>query len=169
MGGQSERRRRRGALLAALLLAGSLAAHAGKDSDAMSVSATVVARTGCLFVNNGSPALLNFGQIDQASLANATATAQVTVRCRGNFWVTWSLAADNGLNPAGTVRRMRNDTIATELMPYTLGFSTTGATWLLLWAGRQATINITGTITPANFRSVAAGDYSDTVKLTLNF
>lgn len=170
MGGRSERRRRRGALLATLMLAGSLAAHAGSDSGALAVSATVVGRTGCLIVNSGSPALLDFGTIDQASTANATANAQLTVRCRGNVLVRWTLSADNGLNPGGTgVRRMRNDAIPGELMPYTLALSPTSATWLLLWGSRNATINLTGTVTPANFQSAAAGDYSDTVKLTLDF
>lgn len=168
MAGRSGRRRRCGIALAALLLAGSLSAQAASDSGTLAVSATVMARTGCLFVNNGTPTPLNFGAIDQASTANATATAQVTIRCRGNFWVTWSLTADSGLNPNGTQRRLKNDT-GTDLMPYALNFSSTTATWLLFWGGRTATINISGTITPANFGPVSAGDYSDTVKLTLNF
>jgi spore coat protein U-like protein len=170
MGGQSERRRRRGALLATLMLAGSLAAHAGSDGGAVAVSANVMAKTGCLFVNNGSPALLNFGQIDQASLANATASTTVTIRCRGNLFVTWGVTADTGLNPTGTgVRRMRNDAVPGELMPYSLTLTSASGSILLFWGGATRTIGITGTITPASFQSVAAGDYSDSVKLTLNF
>lgn len=169
MGKRSEQgKRRRALLLASLMLAGGAAQAAG-DNATLAVSATVMARTGCLFVNNGSPTPLDFGPLDQASTANAIANAQVTIRCRGNFWVTWTLSADTGLNPAGSQRRLRNDVMPTELMPYNLSLSSTGATWLLFWTGRSATINITGTITPANFQSVAPGDYSDTVRLTLSF
>lgn len=168
MASRNERRRRRGVALATLLLASALPAHAATDGATVGVSATVMARTGCLFVNNGSPTPLDFGTIDQTSLSNATAAAQVTIRCRGNFWVTWSLTADNGLNASGTQRRLKN-VAGSDLMPYSLNFSSTGATWLLFWTGRSTTVDVTGTITPANFGSVAAGDYNDTVRLTLNF
>jgi len=167
--GQSARRKRLQALLASLLLAAGTVSHAASDNSPLAVSATVMARTGCLFVNNGSPTPLDFGTIDQASASNATATAQVTIRCRGNFWVTWTLTADNGQNPSGGMRRLRNEVAPTELIPYTLSLSSTTATWLLFWTGRSATINVTGTITPANFQSVAPGDYSDTVRLTVTF
>ncbi|MEJ8839032.1 spore coat protein U domain-containing protein [Ramlibacter sp. AN1133] len=168
MGGRSERgRRRRAALLAALMLAGSLSAHAASDSGALTVTATVVGRTGCLFLNSSNPTL-DFGVIDQASTANATAATTVTVRCRGNIFVNWSIAVDNGLNPTGTgVRRLRHESIAGELMPYTLTVTPTNG-FFFLFAGSR-TIDVTGSIAPANFQPAAAGAYSDTVKLTLNF
>lgn len=171
MGGQSDRRGRGRALLASLMLVASLSAQAASDTGTLAVSATVMARTGCLFLNSSNP-VLAFGVIDQAapSPGNVTASTQVTVRCRGNFWVNWSLSLNDGVNPSGTgARRLRHATLPTELMPYTLTATPTSGSWLLFWAGRQATINISGTIMPADYLPVAAGDYSDTVTLTLSF
>lgn len=167
MGGQGERRVCQG-LLAAVMLAAGLAAHAASSSGAMPVTAKVASKTGCLILNAGSPRL-DFGTIDQASTANATATTTVVVRCRGNLVVHWTLGADNGLNPTGAgVRRLRHATIAGELMPYTLGLSPDDG-WSILFGTSNTTVTLSGTITPANFQSVASGDYTDSVKLTLNF
>jgi len=167
MGGQSERRGHRG-LLAAVMLAASLAAHAGSSTGALPVTATVMSRTGCLFLNSSNPRL-DFGTIDQASASNATAATTVTVRCRGNLLTRWTLTVDDGLYSTGTnARRLRHATMTGELMPYALTVTPT-AGWSVLFGASNTTIDITGSITPANFQTVAAGDYSDTVKLTLNF
>lgn len=169
MGGQSERRRRRQALLATLMAAASLAAQAASDGGTMAVTAKVVGRTGCLFVNAGSPTL-DFGTIDQASTANATAATTITVRCRGNMVANWRITADNGLNPSGTgTRRMRHQTDASQLMPYALTISPASGRFWLFWGAGTTTVNLTGSITPANFQPVAAGPYSDSVTLTLTF
>jgi spore coat protein U-like protein len=165
MSGQSERRRRRQGLVAALMLAASLTAQAESDSGALEVTAKVLARTGCRF-SSGSFPVLNFGSIDQSSTTNATAATTATVSCRGNILSFFNIVVDNGANSGGTgARRLRHQTLASELMPYALTVSpTTG--WFLFTGSR--TINITGTITPANFQSVAAGPYTDSVTLTLN-
>ena len=165
MEGHDERRMRRRGLLATILLAASLAAQAASDGGPLGVSATVQPKTGCT-IWGGTTLTLAFGLIDPMSGTNATAATSTTIRCRGNVASLVVIVVDGGLSPTGGgVRQLRHTTVATELIPYAL---TVSPQVISIPKNTDQTIDITGSIAPADFQSAAAGSYSDTVVLSIN-
>lgn len=149
-------------LLAGLVgLAG--ASHAA-GSGSLGVSAVVPSKSNCKF--NAGALVLDFGTIDPASGANATATATKTFRCNGSAPIaTFSISAGDGLYSTGPgVRRMRHSTVPTEFMAYAISLSPTSAS---VPKGVDQVLTVTGTIQPFEFQNVRAGLYQDTVVITL--
>jgi spore coat protein U-like protein len=148
-------------LAASLACAGAGAAQTGT----LPVSAVVLSKSNCSITGGGALSL-DFGNIDPAATANATASLTTTIRCVGSAaQATYSFAADSGQHALGVGnRRMQHATVATEFLWYSLAISPASAT---IPKGATQVITITGTITPAQFQDVRAGSYSDRVAITL--
>lgn len=131
-----------------------------QQTNTVTVSANVVGT--CRFVSPTST--LGFGGLDPSSGADANASATAT------FWCTrgaaYSITDDDGLYETGAnANRMRHTTTSTEFIPYSISYTPATGTG----SGPQTpiTLNISGTVTFANYQNAAAGDYSDTVVLTI--
>lgn len=152
---------RRLAACCGLALATSAAAS---GSQAVNISAVVLANSNCRFTT-ASPSALDFGAIDPSSAASATASVTIGYRCNGgSAIVTWGMTANDGLHPAGPgVQRMRHATDFAQYLPYSLNLPASGT------APRNTnqTLTLTGTVAPAAFQTAIAGSYADAVVLTI--
>lgn len=148
------------AISLALMAGGAQAA----DNGSVSVSAVIASKSNCRF--NSGAMTLPFGNVNPASVVDATATATTTFVCNGSATnATFSISAGNGLYSTGPgARRMRHATVPTEFMGYSLSLSPTSAT---VPKGEVQTLTVTGTIQPSQFQNVLAGSYQDTVVITL--
>lgn len=131
----------------------------------MAVSAILVSKSNCRF--DGTSLALDFGLINPASTADATAVTGGTVSCNGgqSNTVTLGFSIGTGSNPTGTgTRRMRHATLLTEFLAYGVSISPASAT-----IPRNSTMpfTINGIITPAQFQNVTAGSYLDAVTITV--
>jgi len=131
------------------------------DTNTITVSANVSGN--CKF--NTATSTLGFGALDPNSSSDASASAMVT------FWCTkgsgYSITDDDGLYETGVnLNRMRHAVDNAEFIPYTLTYNPASGTG----TGKTVpiTLNISGTIANANYVNALAGDYGDTVVLTIN-
>lgn len=154
---------RRGFALVLLLAAGASSAHAA-DTNALTVTATVLSKSVCMF--NSASATLNFGALDPGNPVNVTQNTTVTFRCVGSAPIAaFAISSNDGLYQTGPgARRMRHATVLTEYLNYALSLSPTSGT---VPKNTNRTLTITGTVTGANYQSAYAGNYADTVTLTL--
>ncbi len=130
----------------------------GADSNTLTVSASVTGT--CKFTSGIST--LNFGTLDQSASADATASGSTQFWCTRN--ATYTVSANNGLY-FDTSRRMRHATEPTEYIPYSLTFTPSSGTG----TGKSSpiTLSLSGTITNVNYVNAIAGNYSDTVILSI--
>jgi spore coat protein U-like protein len=128
------------------------------STNTISVSASVSPT--CKFSSGTST--LNFGTLDPTSAANATASASTTFWCTKG--ATYSVSNDNGLHSSGSTIRMQNSTDLTQFMPYTLAYTNSGTG---LGKNTPVTLNVTGTILNSDYVDAAAGNYADSVVLTV--
>ena len=130
----------------------------------IAVGAVVLSASNCKF-RSGAGSTLPFGAIDPSSLTNAIASVTLVIRCQGSAaTASYAITADNGLYGTGPGQpRMRHAVTPTEFLPYTLNTPLTGTAP----KGVDTNVVITGTITPAQFQNALAGNFSDTVVLTL--
>lgn len=147
------------AVIAISVIAMAGMAMAG-DSNTLTVSANVVGT--CKF--SAATSTLAFGALDPTLATDATATGSTT------FWCTkgasYTVTDDDGLYETGAnANRMRHETIGTEYIPYALTYTPTSGSG----SGKTSTItlNISGTIANANYVNASAGNYSDTVTLSI--
>lgn len=150
---------------AAAALAVIACAPDGAWAQSLSVGAVVMSKSNCRFdiVN----LVLDFSTIDATSTSNATASTGGTVTCNGGkaSTVTLGLSLGNGTHSTGPgARRMRHTTELTEFLPYALSISPTSAT-----IARNGTLAFTvdGAILPSQFQNVMAGNYIDTVTISV--
>lgn len=165
------RRRAAGAAFG-LLCAAALAtpAHAGTVSSNLAVSATVNAN--CTI----STTPLDFGSIDALTGAAVNGTGGISVACTNG--TSWTAAASVGSGSGATfaVRKMSDGSDTLNYTLYTDGTRTT------VWGdgtGGSGTIGNTGTGSTQNVTvyariaagqtSVPAGDYDDTVSVTITY
>jgi spore coat protein U-like protein len=140
------------------------AAHA--ETTGFTVGALVVSKSNCKF--NATNLVLDFGTIDPASSATATAAVNSSVTCNGGQANTVTLGFTLG---AGTydsspgARRMRHATTLTEFLPY--GLSITPASATIAKNGTLA-FTVNGTILASQFQNVMAGNYTDAVTITVS-
>lgn len=146
-------------LVVAVSLAAAGAAWAA-DSNTLTVQASVVGT--CKFVSTTST--LNFGALDPSvgTDVNGSTTTQ--------FWCTKgvttdSITAGQGLNFSGGQNRMM-DPVSGEFIPYTLTLTKDG----LLNGGPAAprTLTIAGNVLGTDYTGKSAGNYSDTVTISIN-
>lgn len=146
-------------LISKLTLAGVLAASSvSAFADAnLNVSANIPVV--CNF--SSTDYTLDFGQLDPASNANATASVNVEYWCTSGAQAT--LQADMGLNENGGSRRL--DRGATDFIPYSLTLPAGGV--VTSGPGTPVTASISGTILNADYINNHWGTYSDVVSLSL--
>ncbi len=131
------------------------------DTTNLTVSAAVLGT--CKFATAASS--LNFGNLDPAVGTDANASDNLT-----QFWCTKGVAADvisadNGSNWSGTSRQMK-DVASPDMIPYSLVLTpdanpNTGP-------ASPRTLTISGTVLGADYITKSAGNYVDTVVLTIN-
>lgn len=153
------------ALTAVLGLPGT-SFSAGSASASMSVSATVLSTSNCKF-NNPGTATLAFGAVDPSGVSNVTATGTLVIRCGGSAPnATFAITDDSGLYETGVgAYRMRHAVTTTAYLGYSVGYSPQSAT---IPKNTDQTITITGTITPTQFGNAIAGNFADTVTITVS-
>ncbi|MCS7311674.1 MAG: spore coat U domain-containing protein [Acidobacteria bacterium] len=160
-----------GAFLALLALVLMPRVIAG-DTAQVNVLANVLGT--CKFV---SGATLNFGNLDPSVGTDANATTSL------QFWCTrgasYTITDNNGQNSSGTTQRMKHATVATELIPYSYCYTSSGPaptpcttdTTSVTGTGsgpqNPITLNISGTITGSNYTNALVGSYSDTVNMNI--
>ena len=155
-----------GFVFAGFLLLPGAAFSAGSAVDSMPVSATILSTSNCRF-NVPKSTTLAFGTIDPSGLSNATTTGSLVVRCGGSAAnATFALTDDSGLNETGVgAYRMQHSVTATAFLGYSVSYAPQGAT---IPKNTNQTITITGTVTPAQFGNAIAGNYTDTVTVTVS-
>lgn len=142
------------AVVAVALVA--MAGSAMADTTNVAVTATV---TGTCMFTPGNPGTVTF-TLDPSSGGAATGTVvQPTFWCtRGT---TYAITDNDGLH--GT-HRMQHATDATQYIPYSFTYTSAGTGG---GRGTTLTMNIASQVANADFINALAGDYSDTVTLTI--
>ncbi len=127
------------------------------DTATVDVSANVVGT--CKFLTGGTMA---FGALDPSSGGNVNA-----VLTQPTFWCTkgasYSITDDNGLYESGTAFQVKHVSL-TEYIPYTFTYTATGTG---NGPSNPITMDIAGTILGGDYVGASAGDYADTVTLTI--
>lgn len=109
-------------------------------------------------------AALDFGSLDPLAGRDASAVAALTFKCTKG--ASWTVTDDGGLHdsPAGFTR-MRHTALA-AFLPYRLTYA--NATGTSRGANITETLTVDGLIRGGDFALAPAGNYADTVTLTLN-
>jgi spore coat protein U-like protein len=151
-------------LVAAMVLGMLAMAGAAWAADTATVNVNAVVTGTCQFLTDGS---IDFA-LDPSSGAGGPAVDVVGTVTQPTFWctknATWSITDDNGGNEIGTTHNMKHTT-EPDLIPYSFTYATSG-----IGAGRTTpiTMNISSTVLGPDYEDKSAGDYSDTVTLTVN-
>jgi len=137
--------------------------HAG--STVLSVNATVLSKSNCKF--DSKTATLGFGSLDPGNSVDATASVQIGFVCRGSApLATFVIVGDDGLYETGPGNsRMRHATVLTEFLPYSLVLNPSSGT---VPKNAPQTLTISGTVRGIDYQSANAGNYSDTVVISIN-
>ena len=141
------------------------AALAGVYANPINVSLTILSKSNCQF-NNPATATLNFGTLNPLSPADVSVSTTVSFVCRGSSSVaTYSVSDDDGLHESGPgLPRMQHTTTPTTFLPYLLTLSpTTGSAPKNV----DQILTVTGTILGTDYQSAIAGNYSDTVTISI--
>src|SRR4030042_4813891 len=140
-------------VLGLVLVLGRVAMAA--DTNTVTVTANVVGT--CKF--NSASSTLAFGGLDPSVGGDVNASTSTTFWCTKN--ASYSVGDDDGLYETGVdANRMRHATTLTEFIPYTFSYNPTSGTG----DGRTSpiTLNISGTVTFANYQNAEDGDYANT-------
>jgi len=160
-----------GAAAVGAIVAAAAPASAATTSADLGVSATVSAN--CAL----STLPVAFGTIDATSSADTTATGSISVTCTSG--TAWSASADAGQGTGATLAA-RQMTSGSNLLSYALYTDSTRATvWGDAADSSTALLSDTGTGTaqtktvygtvPGGQTSAPAGDYADTVSVTVTY
>ena len=136
----------------------------GGSSMTLNVGATILSTSNCRFTTAG-PTALPFGSIDPSSTANVTHDALIGFSCSGApGTAVYSVTSDDGLyETAPGANRMRHATNTSLYLRYSLNTPISGA----VPRNTDRTLTVTGTIAALDFQDAAAGDYADTVVLSI--
>lgn len=104
---------------------------------------------------------LDFGSLNSLTGGQASGDVDVTVQCTNG--TDYTLAGGGGNSGDPTARYMEHETDATQTIAYTLTIPTGGTA-----DGSAQTVNISGTIDEADYQWKKAGNYEDTVVLTVS-
>jgi spore coat protein U-like protein len=130
------------------------------DTNTLTVSANVVGT--CRF--NNATSTLAFGALDVTSAADANANGSAVT-----FWCTngaaYTITHDDGLNESGVNAPNMEHTVAAGSFSLALNLNPTAGT-----GADRTPVNlaITGTVANADYIDALAGDYEDTVTITIN-
>lgn len=155
------------AVIAAAALSLSVLASIGQTGEVgtLTVSAVVLSRSNCRFVN-GPPMNLNFGALDPANPVDVTRSATVDYVCRGSAPIAmFAFQDDGGRYETGPgARRMRHASLAADFLPYSLTYSPQSGN---VPRNVRRTLTVTGTVNGSDYTGLAAGNYSDTVVISI--
>jgi spore coat protein U-like protein len=129
---------------------------------AQPIGVGVTAVGNCKF--HTASAELDFGSLDPTAARDARAVAALTFKCTKSS--VWTVSDDGGLHdaPAGSPR-MKHTALA-AFLPYRLTY--TNATGTSRGANVTETLTVDGLIRGGDFATAPAGNYADTVTLTIN-
>ena len=146
-------------ILAVALVVVAMAGSAmAAGTQTVAVSATVVGV--CQFLTGGTMAFT----LNPSVGGDIAGTAvQPTFWCTNG--TTATITDNNGLHYSGTSRRMLHATSATDFIPYSFTYTASRA-----GTGRNTTItmDLASTVVSADYLDALAGNYADTVTLTIN-
>jgi spore coat protein U-like protein len=145
-----------GVALTALFMSASAMA-AGTNT--LTVSANVVGT--CKF--STATSTLAFGALDPSVATNVNAAGSTQYWCTKGV-TTASIAADNGAN-FSVARRMKHTTAPADFIPYSL--TLTPSATAPAGPGTPLTLALAGTVLGTDYTAVSAGNYTDTVTLTI--
>jgi spore coat protein U-like protein len=134
----------------------------------MNVSATIVSKSTCSFKTNA--ANLAFGALDPLSPADRSASATAIFTCRGSApTVVYLITQNSGLYNTGPgMNRMRHATTPTAYLPYSLALTPASGSFPRETPPQDHTVTVTGTVRGMDYQAALAGNYADTVTLTIN-
>ncbi len=119
----------------------------------------------CSFVS--LPGTLNFGNLDPGLGNDVIRTTIITIRCTGAGAnpVFFTITDDDGLYETGVnANRMRNTSVPTEFLPYSMTYSGSGS----VNKGTNLDITITTTVLGMIYQDAYVGSYSDMVTFTVS-
>lgn len=134
----------------------------------MNVSATIPSKSICSFKT--ASANIPFGVLNPLSPVNVTASSSAIFTCKGSApVVVYGITQDSGLYSTGPGgNRMRHATNLSTYLPYTLTITPDTDTFPRETPPQNHTVTVTGKVLGADYQTVLAGNYSDTVTLTIN-
>lgn len=132
---------------------------------AISVTATILSKNQCKF-GNPSSRTLAFGTVDPLNAVDVTAQVQLTFTCNGkDDPAAFSIGDDDGLYETGpNANRMQHLVSPGVYLPYSLTLDPTSGS---APKGSAQTLTVTGVLKGSDYQTAPAGDYSDTVTLTI--
>ncbi len=142
--------------LAALALSGAAWAA---DTNILTVTASVTGT--CVF--SSATSTLSFGPLDPSNPVPVNGSTSTQFWCTKGV-TTDLITANLGANPTGLTRQMR-DSVSADLIPYTLTVTPDGLT--NQGPASPRTLGIAGTVAAADYTGKSAGNYTDTVTLTI--
>ncbi len=157
---------RRAAAAVAFVLALLPGAQAlAASSAAVAVSAVILTRSNCRFITGA--AALAFGDLDPANPVDVTLSVPVRFRCNGGPpTAVYVVTDDDGMAETGLdANRMQHATLPGTFLPYEFSVSPASGT---IPRNTPQTLTVTGTVRGVDYQGAAAGDYADTVVLTIN-
>jgi len=135
------------------------------ETGLMTVTASVLSKSQCKF--NSKSSTLNFGSLDPVNPVDKTVNATITFRCGGSAAnATFLISDDDGLyEPGSDANRMRHATNTTEYLPYTLTLNPASGT---VPKNTDQTLTISGTVRGSDYQDAIAGDFSDSVVISIS-
>lgn len=139
------------------LVVGLVGSVVAGDTTTVSVSASVTGT--CKFISGGTISYT----LDPSAGGNVSGTVS-----QPTFWCTkgssYTITDDNGINKSGTTYRMKHATLG-EYIPYSFTYTSTGTG---SGKGTTLTMNIGSQVLGTDYVNASAGNYADTVTLTVN-
>lgn len=144
-----------------LLLAGNLYAA----DQTVTVSAVVISKSICKF--SSASAALAFGTLDPGNPVDVTVSTTIGFRCMGSAPIaTFMITDDDGLHEtAPDGNQMQRTSLPAEFLPYSMTLAPTTDT---VPKNAPQILTVTGTVMGVDYQNVAAGDYSDTVVISID-
>lgn len=143
-----------------VLLAACKVLAAGTSN--LAVTSTVLSKSNCKF--DSAATTLSFGNLDPATSADAIATATVGFVCRGAAPIATFFISDNGGLYSSGGHRMRNTIALTEFLRYNLTLNPVTST---VPKNSPQTVTITGKVLGSEYQGAYAGNYNDTVIVSI--
>ena len=135
------------------------------ETGLMTVTATVLSKSQCKFNSNSSS--LNFGSLDPVNAVDKTVDTTITFRCGGSAPnATFFVSDDDGLYETGPdANRMRHATNTAEYLLYTFTLDPASGT---VPKNTNQTLTISGTVRGSDYQDAIAGNFSDSVVISIS-
>jgi spore coat protein U-like protein len=135
------------------------------DTASISVAAVVLSKSNCKF--NSANATLNFGVLDPSNPVDKTISTTIGFICHGSANpATFYITDNGGLYRTGPSEpRMRHSTQLSEYLPYNLSYTPSSGS---VPKNTNQNLTISGTVGGTDYQNAYAGNYSDTLILSIN-